>query len=58
MLKAQQISKTYTSSGVPCTALHPTDITISAGEFTALCGPSGSGKTTLLNILGCIDGSD
>ena len=32
-------------------ALHPTDLTVPAGEFLTLLGPSGSGKTTLLNLI-------
>jgi ABC-type Fe3+/spermidine/putrescine transport system ATPase subunit len=33
------------------TALEPTDLNVSAGEFLTLLGPSGSGKTTLLNLI-------
>ena len=33
------------------TAVHPTDLTIPAGEFHSILGPSGCGKTTLLQIL-------
>ena len=35
----------------PVTALEPTDLTVSAGEFLTLLGPSGSGKTTLLQMV-------
>ena len=58
MLQAKEISKTYHSGDIPCTALHPTSLQINDRDFAAVCGPSGSGKTTLLNLLGCIDSSD
>ena len=33
-------------------ALAQTDLTLTAGSFTALVGPSGCGKSTLLDIIG------
>ncbi|WP_444454531.1 ABC transporter ATP-binding protein [Rhodobacter capsulatus] len=32
-------------------AVHPTDLTIDAGEFFSILGPSGCGKTTVLRLL-------
>ncbi|MFO0292485.1 MAG: ABC transporter ATP-binding protein [Rhodospirillales bacterium] len=43
------LTKSYGSQ----VALHPTELSISPGEFFSLIGPSGSGKSTLL---GCIAG--
>lgn len=33
------------------TAVHPTDLTIQAGEFFSILGPSGCGKTTILRAV-------
>jgi putative spermidine/putrescine transport system ATP-binding protein len=46
-LVTEGISKRYGSVEV----LHPTDLTIAAGELLTVLGPSGSGKTTLLQII-------
>jgi putative ABC transport system ATP-binding protein len=49
------VKKTYEGNGVEVQAVRGVDLTIAAGEFTALVGPSGSGKTTFLNIISGLD---
>ncbi|KON88100.1 bacitracin ABC transporter ATP-binding protein [Sporosarcina globispora] len=51
IIKAKNLTKYYGKTQV----LKNIDLTITAGEFTAIMGPSGSGKTTLLNVLSTID---
>lgn len=55
MIELSDIRKIYQVGGQEVAALAGINLTISAGEFTALMGPSGSGKSTLMNILGCLD---
>lgn len=55
LLELERVSKTYIQGKVEVPALRDVDLTIEAGEFTAIAGPSGSGKTTLLNLIGCLD---
>ena len=58
LVELRQIRKTY-NGGLPTEqeVLHGIDLSLDAGEFTALIGPSGSGKSTLLNILGLLEGA-
>jgi putative ABC transport system ATP-binding protein len=49
------VSKTYSLGGSLVHAVRDADLTIRAGEATAVVGPSGSGKTTLLQLLGALD---
>jgi putative ABC transport system ATP-binding protein len=46
------VTVSYGSGDAAVVALAGVDLTIGAGESTALWGPSGSGKTTLLHALG------
>lgn len=47
MLQIHQVSKRFGE----VTVLHPTDLSVKAGETTVLLGPSGCGKSTLLRII-------
>jgi putative ABC transport system ATP-binding protein len=51
IIRASQVTKNYGKTQV----LKSIDLTITAGEFTAIMGPSGSGKSTLMNVLSTID---
>jgi bacitracin transport system ATP-binding protein len=51
IIRTENISKAYGKT----TVLKNIDLTVAAGEFTAVMGPSGSGKSTLMNVLSTID---
>jgi putative ABC transport system ATP-binding protein len=55
ILRAEGLTKVYTSGEVEVHALRGVDLSLSQRELIVLLGPSGSGKSTLLNILGGLD---
>ena len=55
LLKAHNLTKTYTLGDVEIHALRGASLSVSQGEFTAIAGPSGSGKSTLLHLLAGLD---
>ena len=55
VIVTEDLTKTYSANDVPVYALRGINLTITAGEVTAIVGPSGSGKTTFLNIISGLD---
>ncbi len=58
ILKAQNITKSYTDTQKRVDVLKGIDLEVASGETVAIVGPSGAGKSTLLHILGGLDGPD
>ena len=54
VLELRGVTKVYQGTP-PVTALAGVDLSVQAGELTAVLGPSGSGKTTLLHLAGTLD---
>ena len=49
------VTKTYGEGDALVHALDSVDVSLEAGQFTAIMGPSGSGKSTLLHVLAGLD---
>ena len=55
IIKTTGLTKTYRNNALEVHAVKQVNLSIEAGEFTAIVGPSGSGKTTLFNMIGGLD---
>ena len=55
LVQLDRAARRFGSGHTAVTALHPTSLTVEAGELLAVMGPSGSGKTTLLSLVGGLD---
>jgi putative ABC transport system ATP-binding protein len=55
VIRAEGLTKVYTTGATEVRALRGVDILVERGEMIAVMGSSGSGKSTLMNILGCLD---
>jgi lipoprotein-releasing system ATP-binding protein len=55
MLRAENISKSYTTPRGDLPILQNVNLALDRGQAAAIMGPSGSGKSTLLYILGALD---
>jgi putative ABC transport system ATP-binding protein len=55
VIVTENLTKDYREDGLVVPAVRGVDLTVRAGEFTAVVGPSGSGKTTLLNLISGLD---
>jgi putative ABC transport system ATP-binding protein len=55
IIRTEDLRKDYREDDIVVRAVRGVDLTIKAGDFTALVGPSGSGKTTFLNLISGLD---
>jgi putative ABC transport system ATP-binding protein len=55
LVELEGAARRFGSGHTQVTALHPTTLSVAAGELVAVMGPSGSGKTTLISLVGGLD---
>ncbi|MFH1981951.1 MAG: ABC transporter ATP-binding protein [Pseudomonadota bacterium] len=55
MLKADNLTKTFSLNGLTVPVLEGINLAVPSGEFVVIAGSSGSGKTTLLTLLSGLD---
>jgi lipoprotein-releasing system ATP-binding protein len=55
LLRVRDLSKSYHDATRELTVLKGLDLTVRAGEATAIVGMSGAGKSTMLHLLGGLD---
>lgn len=55
ILRAEQLTKTYTTGAGELQVLSGVDLAVREGEVLAVVGRSGAGKSTLLHLLGILD---
>jgi putative ABC transport system ATP-binding protein len=55
VISTSGLKRAYADPAGPVEVLRGVELTIAAGEFTAITGRSGSGKSTLLHVLGGLD---
>jgi ABC-type antimicrobial peptide transport system, ATPase component len=58
ILTLDKVTRTFGSGDEQLHILRGADLTLRAGEITALVAPSGSGKSTLLHLAGLLEGAD
>lgn len=55
MITLTQVCKTYPTKTGTFTAVHPTDLTVNAGEIFGIIGASGAGKSTLIRCVNFLE---
>lgn len=58
IIRCENLNKTYILGDEEVHALSNVNVSLSAGDYSAVMGPSGSGKSTFMNIIGCLDTPD